>query len=173
MKNLTYLIFITFISYTGLSAQSIQHAFKWEASTISGSIYMGITKTRNEALLEIQQLMAEKKGDQGVLDFEIRFSPIQSPTGKSVFEEFVNLTNDQSTRTFLTREDLEAIRINRKWGRANCIQYYSKARNFKNKKAMLYHLDKNVLVFEKFLFLSQNGKAKEIYANSTNQTYVE
>ncbi len=170
MKTLLNLIvFLSFISVVPqLKAQEVQHAFKWEASTITGGIYIGISTTRREALLEIQNLMEIKKGNEGVVDFEIRFSPIQTASNKSIFDEFKTLNLSTNSYVFLTKEDLKAIKINRQWGRYNCEEYYSNAIKFKKKKMMTAKLD-NILAFEKFLFLTQNDQSKEIYANTTNQ----
>lgn len=164
MKNLLLILTLTFCTIISAQSQSVQHAFKWEASTITGGVYMGITSTRKQALVEIQQLMAEKGGNEGVVDFEVRFSPIDSSSNKDIFDEFLGLNEDNITYAYLSKEDLEAIRVNKKWGKTNCIQYFSNTRKFKNKKTMLSYLENKVLAYEKFLFIGQNKKSKEVYA---------
>ena len=150
-------------------AQEIQHVFKWEASTISGGVFIGITNKRMEALLIIEHLMSEKNGDQDILDFDIRFSPVKTSNNNDVFDEFLTLTPENNNYAYLTREDFEAIRVNKQWGKANCISYYENNNTFKNKKSMLQHLNNQVLTYEKFLFLSKNDRSREIYTLTTNQ----
>lgn len=147
-------------------AQNAQHVFKWEASTICGGVFIGITNTKKQALLKIEQLMAEKTGNHDIVDFEIRFSSISA--SHNTYDDFLALTPDRIGFVFLTQEDLEVIRINKKWGKSISSQYYNKTNNFKNEKTMLHHLENDVLVYEKFLFTINGAKSNnDLYTSST------
>lgn len=140
------------------NAQKTQHVFQWKVSTASEGAFIGITDTKKQALLNIEQLMSEKKGEYNITNFEIHFSSL--PTAKNIFDDFFALTPDHTGSVFLTQKDLEAIRINKNLGKSAAIQYYNRVNHFKDQKAMLHYLENNVLAYEKFIFIVDKETSK-------------
>ncbi len=166
MKNITYLFFLCGVIFS-LQAQKTQQIFKWEAQTLSGGAFIGITNTKRDALFIIEQLMYKTSSDKGIVDFEIRFASTPSSTSSSIFDKFISYSNKKLLYTFLNREDIEAIRVYKNKGKDKCIAYFENATEFMDKKTMLDYLENDVLVFEKFLFFEQESKSKPINTYSS------
>lgn len=163
MNKILLTIAILTLFIPNITAQEIAHAFKWEAITIDGGAYIGIANSRKKALQEIEHLVAIKQGIERVVDYEIRYSPIEQATSKSIYDEFHSFTPNRSNYVHLTRVDIEALQIEREWGRYNSLEFYKDALHIKKDKAAEKLLVNNVLVFDKFLFLTKNKKSKAIY----------
>ncbi len=163
---LTLTLFILFAPF--MSAQKIAHSFKWEAVTIDGGAFIGIANSRKKALVQIEKLVAAKKEEKRIVDYEIRYSPIQQNGAKNIYDEFFSYISTNKSYTFLSKADLEAIQIEREWGRYNSLEFYKDALNLKKSKSAEKQLVNNVLVFEKFLFLSKNKKSNSIYMAQTS-----
>ncbi len=167
MKKIVLTLTILTLFAPNLLAQKIAHAFKWEAITIDGGAYIGIANSRKKALQEIEQLVTIKSGVERVVDYEIRYSPVVQESTKSIYDEFHTLTPDRANYVHLTKVDIEALQIEREWGRYNSLEFYKDALNIKKDKIAKKQLVNNVLVFDKFLFLTKNKKAKNIYLTHT------
>lgn len=152
MNKFTVTISLVLFTFSELFAQQSVHVFKWEASALNEGSYIGITQTRKDALLQIERLMESQKGTERVADFEIRFSVIEQKTDLNIFEEFNSYLVDDKTYAFLSKEDLVALSVEKKWGRYNSLEYYKNTLKIKKAKNVEKHLVDNVLVFEKFLF---------------------
>jgi len=164
------LVLVAFALFTpNLYSQKIAHTFKWEAVTIDGGAYIGISNSRKKALLEIETLVANKHGTHHVVDYEIRYSPMKQVSSKNIYEEFLSTTPNRSTYVFLSKTDLEALNIERDWGRYNSLEFYQNALNIKKQKTAEKRLVNDVLVYNKFLFLTKNKKSKEIYLTQTSE----
>ncbi len=169
MKKFLLFLATTTLFSSNLISQKIAHTFKWEAATIDGGAYIGIANSRKQALQKIEKLVAEKKGIESVIDYEIRYSPIKQKSTKNVYDEFVSLTQNRSDYVFLSQADLEALKIEREWGRYNSLEFYMNSLKIKKQKTAEKKLVNDVLVFNKFLFLTKNKKSKELYLSQTSR----
>ncbi len=169
MKKTTLtLIALTLFAPINLLAQKIAHSFKWEAITIDGGAYIGIANSRKKALVQIEKLVELKKGHERVVDYEIRYSPIEQNPKKNIYDEFYDLIPNNKTYVHISKAGLEALQIEREWGRYNSLEYYKDALKIKKNKIAEKELVNNVLAFEKFLFLTKNKKSKSIYMAHTS-----